>query len=71
MAVGSNAAASACAILSKRSMNMGVGQNMSPANLYAVLNMMASAMLLPLVAVVEGPRIQVLWILTVDCPEKA
>ncbi|CAN0129178.1 unnamed protein product [Scytosiphon promiscuus] len=69
-AMGSNLAASTRAILSKRSMGMDMGRNMSPANLYAVLTIMASAMLLPLSAIVEGPSIKALWDVTVDSPEK-
>ena len=68
--MGSNLAASTRAILSKRSMGMDMGKNMSPANLYAVLTIMASAMLLPLSAIVEGPKIQSLWASTVDSAEK-
>eukprot|EP00752_Nemacystus_decipiens_P014548 g12957.t1 len=60
-AVASNLATSACAILSKRSMGMEVGNNMDPANFYAVVHIMASAMLLPLALVLEGPRIQAVW----------
>eukprot|EP00752_Nemacystus_decipiens_P001588 g1549.t1 len=69
-AMGSNLAASTRAILSKRSMGMDMGKNMSPANLYAVLTIMASAMLLPLSAIVEGPKIQSLWESTVTSAEK-
>ncbi|CAM9965560.1 unnamed protein product [Ectocarpus sp. 6 AP-2014] len=69
-AMGSNLAASTRAILSKRSMGMDMGKNMSPANLYAVLTIMASAMLLPLSAMVEGPKIKELWESTVTTPEK-
>lgn len=68
--MGSNLAASTRAILSKRSMGMDMGKNMSPANLYAVLTIMASAMLLPLSAIVEGPKAQDLWKTTVTSPEK-
>eukprot|EP00752_Nemacystus_decipiens_P014557 g12964.t1 len=60
-AVASNLATSACAILSKRSMGMEVGNNMDPANFHAVVHIMASAMLLPLALVLEGPRIQAVW----------
>lgn len=69
-AMGSNLAASTRAILSKRSMGMDMGKNMNPANLYAVLTIMASAMLLPLSAMVEGPKIKDLWAATVDTTEK-
>eukprot|EP00904_Undaria_pinnatifida_P006014 jgi/Undpi1/2542/HiC_scaffold_13.g05921.m1 len=69
-AMGSNLAASTRAILSKRSMGMDMGKNMNPANLYAVLTIMASAMLLPLSAVIEGPKINDLWAATVDTAEK-
>eukprot|EP00752_Nemacystus_decipiens_P001597 g1557.t1 len=60
-AVASNLATSTCAILSKRSMGMEVGNNMDPANFYAVVHIMASAMLLPLALVLEGPRIRAVW----------
>eukprot|EP00752_Nemacystus_decipiens_P001591 g1552.t1 len=70
-AMGSNLAASARAILSERSVGVGMGKNMSPANLYAVLTIMASLMLLPLSAVVEGPKIQSLWESTVTSTEKS
>ena len=69
-AMGSNLAASTRAILSKRSMGMDMGKNMNPANLYAVLTIMASAMLLPLSAMIEGPKISDLWAATVDTAEK-
>eukprot|EP00903_Cladosiphon_okamuranus_P013807 g12850.t1 len=69
-AMGSNLAASTRAILSKRSMGMDMGKNMTPENLYAVLTIMSSAMLLPLSAVVEGPKIQELWASTVTTKEK-
>lgn len=64
--MGSNLAASSRAILSKRSMGMDMGENMNPANLYAVLTIMAAAMLLPLSAMVEGPSIKGLWDATVN-----
>ena len=68
--MGSNLAASSRAILSKRKMGMFMGKNMNPANLYAVLTIMAATMLLPLSAIVEGPRIQNLWKTSVDTNEK-
>ncbi len=68
--MGSNLAASTRAILSKRSMGMDMGGNMNPANLYAVLTIMSSVMLLPLSAMVEGPKMQDLWAETVTTPEK-
>ncbi|CAM9382710.1 unnamed protein product [Choristocarpus tenellus] len=60
-AMGSNIAASSRAILAKRSMGMDKGKNMDAANLYAVLTILASLMLLPLSAAVEGPRVKELW----------
>lgn len=68
-AVGYTLATSTRAILAKRSMGMDVGKNMSPANLYAVLTIMASVMLLPLAAILEGPRIKGVWAATVEYPE--
>lgn len=64
--MGSNLAASSRAILSKRRMGMDMGRNMTPANLYAVLTLMATLMLLPLSALVEGPRLKSLWNATVE-----
>lgn len=52
-------------------MGTDMGKNVSPANLYAVVNMLALVMLLPLSAILEGPRIEALWDATVDSPEKA
>eukprot|EP00752_Nemacystus_decipiens_P001595 g1555.t1 len=69
-AVGSTLAASGRAILSKRLMGMDMGQNMSPANLYAVVHIMTAAMLLPLAFAVESPRIEVLWYATVTSQER-
>ncbi|CAM9522891.1 unnamed protein product, partial [Discosporangium mesarthrocarpum] len=60
-AMGSNVAASSRAILAKRSMGMDKGKNMDAANLYAVLTIMASLMLLPLSAVIEAPQVKSLW----------
>lgn len=63
--MGSNLAASTRAILSKRRMGLGMGKNMGPANMYAVLTIMATVMLLPLSAIMEGPLIRSLWKSTV------
>ncbi|CAM9134230.1 unnamed protein product [Phaeothamnion confervicola] len=60
-AMGSNLAASIRAIFAKRSMGKPQGENMTPANLYAVLTIMAAAMLLPLAAVFEGSRVMDMW----------
>eukprot|EP00903_Cladosiphon_okamuranus_P018592 g17114.t1 len=57
-AVGYNLASSTRAILSKRAMGKDMGEKMTPGNLHAALNTMATAMLLPLSAVEEGPKIQ-------------
>lgn len=59
--MGSNLAASSRAILSKRKMGMDMGKNMTPANMYGVLTIMASTMLLPLATLIEGPKIQRVW----------
>eukprot|EP00903_Cladosiphon_okamuranus_P018602 g17123.t1 len=69
-AVGYNLASSTRAVLFKRSMGMDVGKNMSPANLHAVLNIMASATLLPLAAILEGPSVEDVWAATVNSPEE-
>lgn len=63
--MGSNLAASSRAILSKRRMGMDMGRNMTPANMYAVLTIMATIMLIPLAALVEGPKVPGLWAKTV------
>lgn len=51
-------------------MDMDAGNRMSPANMYAVVSIMASAMFLPLSAILEGPRILPVWAATVDSEEK-
>lgn len=51
---GYSLAAAARTILFKRSMGMDLGDNMSPANLYAVVTIMTSAMFLPLAIAMEG-----------------
>lgn len=68
--MGSNLAASSRAILSKRRMGMDMGRNMTPANLYAVLTIMATFMLLPLSALVEGPIAKKLWDSTIKSDEE-
>lgn len=64
--MGLNLAASARAILAKRSMTMDVDNDMSPADLHAVVTIMASAMFLPLAIVKEGSGIKSLWQEIVD-----
>jgi Triose-phosphate Transporter family len=58
-AMGSNVAASSRAILAKASMSKPKGTNMGAANLYGVLTVLATAMLVPIAAIFEGPHIQV------------
>ena len=41
------------AVLSKRAMDKDTGKSMSPANLYAVVNIMAAAMFLSISAILE------------------
>jgi solute carrier family 35 protein E1 len=60
-AMGSNLAASTRGILAKKSMGKPQGKNMTPANLYAVLTMLATVMLLPLAAIFEGRNVAALW----------
>ena len=57
-AMVSNFASAARGILSKKSMNKSVGENMTPINLYGVLTVMASALLLPLCLVLESNQYQ-------------
>jgi solute carrier family 35 protein E1 len=60
-AMGSNIAASTRAILAKRSMGQPKGTNMGAANLYAVLTIIASIMLIPIAGVLEGPKLSDKW----------
>ncbi|KAG5186132.1 plastidic triose-phosphate/phosphate translocator [Tribonema minus] len=60
-AMGSNVAASSRAILAKRSMGRPKGTNMGAANLYGVLTILATAMLVPVAGVLEGPKFSAKW----------
>jgi solute carrier family 35, member E1 len=59
--MGSNIAAASRAVLAKGSMDRPKGTNMGPANLYAVLTMIATVILIPLAAVLEGPQLETKW----------
>eukprot|EP00752_Nemacystus_decipiens_P017927 g16070.t1 len=60
-AIGFNLVASIRTVLAKRLMVIGVGDSMSPVNLYAVVTIMSSAMFLPLWIIVEGYEFEGLW----------
>lgn len=64
--MGHTLAISTRAILSKRVMGTDMSKNISPANMYAVENIMALAMFLPVSATVEGPRIKDVWAAAVE-----
>lgn len=51
----SNLASSSRAIVGKKRINQRLGQNMTPMNLYAVLTIMSSILILPLALIMEGP----------------
>lgn len=60
-AMGSNTASALRGILGKKQMGKPVGENMSPANLYAVLTVLAFAFLSPVALLVEGKKLKPAW----------
>lgn len=56
-AMGSNTASALRGIFSKKLMGKPQGENMDAANLYAVLTIIGSLMLVPVAAVLEGPKL--------------
>ena len=61
--IGFHFAASAGTALAKRSMGTtDTGDNMSPANLYAVVTIMSSMMSLPLCIIMESSKIEHLYL---------
>ena len=54
-AILSNVSSALRAILAKKTMNKGVGENMTEANLYAVLTILATIFLLPVSLLIETP----------------
>merc|ERR1712039_1016573 len=55
-AMGSNLGSAARAVYSKKVMGGGqIGENMNPSNVYAVLTIMATIMLIPISLAIEGP----------------
>jgi len=52
----SNLASSSRAIVGKKRIDQRLGKNMTPTNLYAVLTIMSSALILPLALAVDGPQ---------------
>eukprot|EP00904_Undaria_pinnatifida_P010405 jgi/Undpi1/6495/HiC_scaffold_20.g08974.m1 len=57
LAVGSNTVFALRSTFSKKAMTAPRGKNMNPANLYAVTTAMSFLLLLPLAALLEGPKI--------------
>ncbi|CAM9711765.1 unnamed protein product [Choristocarpus tenellus] len=60
-AMGSNTASSLRGIMGKKQMGQPVGENMSAANLYAVLTIISFAFLAPAALLVEGAKIKPAW----------
>ncbi|CBN78131.1 conserved unknown protein [Ectocarpus siliculosus] len=60
-AMGSNTASALRGILGKKQMGKPVGENMSPANLYAVLTVLAFCFLSPVALLVEGRKAKPAW----------
>ncbi|CAM9139130.1 unnamed protein product [Hapterophycus canaliculatus] len=60
-AMGSNTASALRGILGKKQMGKPVGENMTPANLYAVLTVLAFCFLSPVALVVEGRKAKPAW----------
>lgn len=60
-AMGSNTASALRGILGKKQMGKPVGENMTPANLYAVLTVLAFCFLSPVALLVEGRKAKPAW----------
>lgn len=60
-AMGSNTASALRGIMGKKQMGKPVGENMTPANLYATLTVLAFCMLSPVALLVEGAKIKPAW----------
>mmetsp|Transcript_17569 Transcript_17569/g.25654 ORF Transcript_17569/g.25654 Transcript_17569/m.25654 type:complete len:383 (-) Transcript_17569:458-1606(-) len=60
-AMGSNLACSLRGIFSKQMMTKNPGENMTPANLYSVLTIIASVLLVPAALLFEGTKLKGLW----------
>ncbi|CAM9809152.1 unnamed protein product [Chrysoparadoxa australica] len=60
-AMGSNLAAASRGVLAKTSMDKPMGENMSAANLYGVLTILATIGLAPVAAIAEGAKFTSLW----------
>ncbi|CAM9417135.1 unnamed protein product [Discosporangium mesarthrocarpum] len=60
-AMGSNTASALRGIMGKKQMGKPVGENMSAANLYAVLTIISFLMLTPAALLVEGAKIKPAW----------
>ncbi|CAN0346076.1 unnamed protein product [Laminaria digitata] len=57
----SNVAAASRGVLAKASMDEPKGENMDAGNLYGVMTIMATLMLAPFAAAVEGPQLKALY----------
>ena len=60
-AMGSNTASALRGIMGKKQMGKPVGENMTPANLYAVLTILAFCFLSPVALLVEGRKFKPAW----------
>jgi solute carrier family 35 protein E1 len=58
-AMGSNLGSASRAVYSKKVMKGDIGENMDSANVYAVLTIMATFMLIPIALLIEGPSAMV------------
>lgn len=59
--MGSNTASALRGIMGKKQMGKPVGENMTPANLYAVLTVLAFCFLTPVALLVEGRKFKPAW----------
>lgn len=60
-AMGSNTASALRGIMGKKQMGKPVGENMTPANLYAVLTILAFCFLSPVAVLLEGKKLKPAW----------
>lgn len=60
-AMGSNTASALRGIMGKKQMGKPVGENMTPANLYATLTIIAFCFLTPMALLAEGAKVKPAW----------
>ena len=60
-AMGSNTASALRGIMGKKQMGKPVGENLTPANLYAVLTILAFCFLSPMALLIEGKKFKPAW----------